>query len=249
MKAKETIDVVITATLRPELLYQTLKSFTDKLLPALKCRAIINVDPVGIKGVTQKEVVDVCREFFSNTLSNTPKRASFPHAFKWAWSQARAPWVFHLEDDWELVRLIDLDAMINLFNKYENLVVLRLPYKVAGTSDMKNWNLFFPWNGEFFECPKDQILRAGMCGHPSLIRGSFVRKAAVRVAQDKNPEKQFHHRNSELKRLQEGCRFGVFAQPGDPIAIVDIGRGWLEANGLGKKGTKAFFTEWEEVNP
>jgi hypothetical protein len=43
-------------------------------------------------------------------------------------------------------------------------------------------------------------------------------------------------------------RYGVYAKPNDPPAILDIGRKWMVENKLRKRGNKAWFTQWEEDN-
>ena len=110
---------------------------------------------------------------------------------------------------------------------------------------MKNWKYFYPFNGEFFECPKHLRREVGFCGHPSLIRGEFVQNIAPYLDQEKNPEKQFHHGRPELMQEIDCWRYGVFAEPNQPPAIRDIGRKWMIQNKFKKAGSKAFFTQWE----
>jgi hypothetical protein len=155
--------------------------------------------------------------------------------------------VFHLEDDWELVRKIDLNEMITILNNNPDLLLLRLPQFHSKAHEMKNWNLFFPWNGEFFECPAEIRVSQGFCGHPSLIRGAFVQKTAPYIDITKNPEKQFHHGPQEIINEVAQWRFGVFSQPNMPPAIHDLGREWAAQTNWRKKGSKAWFLEWEEV--
>lgn len=240
------IDITITATRRAEILSRTLASFKKNLFqgaPALAL-AIINIDPVGpdpIPGLARA----AARKFFPAVLARAPRQASFPKAFKWVWSQTTSDFVFHLEDDWELLRPIDLDRMIEVMDHNPDLAILRLPWKRTDADSMKNWKYFFPWNGEFFECPEHLKREIGFCGHPSLIRGEFVRNAARLLDDTKNPEKQFHHGAEALLREVDKWRYGVFAEPNEPPAIRDIGREWMIENGWQKAGNKAHFTSWE----
>lgn len=241
------LDIVMTATIRPEVLDKTLESFMRNMFSSANCRLIINIDPVGRKDVTQDDVLDVARKYFSSIFFNTPDVANFPAAFKWAWSMAGTEYVFHLEDDWDLGRPIDLQDMVAIFGRHENLAILRLPYTRSTEDNIKTWNRFFPWNGDYYACPNGERASLGMCGHPSLIRGKFIKRTWPFIDILKNPEKQFHHGSPGLIAEVLNWQYGIYAKPGEPPAIRDIGRRWLNANGLRKRGSKAFFTEWEEV--
>jgi len=239
------VDVTITAVKRPKLLERTLESFWDKCfgLSHNQFRAVINVDPVGEPGAAE-ETVDVCREYFKEVIWRCPKVASFGHAFVWVWSKAVTPFIFHLEDDWELTRTIDFDRMIAIMENNTNLALLRLPAFPTAAETAKQWNVFYPWNGTFFECPIEQRAATGFAGHPSLIRTLFARQALLFLEVGKNPEKQFHYR-SDLKDLALKWRFGVYSNQSSPAAIVDIGRDWIKDQPWKKAGDKSFFTHWE----
>ena len=250
------IVITTTATLRPDILERTLSSFrqymfTDDILRRIRVEMVINIDPAGPGDV--REVMDVPGRYFSVIATRNPVQAGFPAAFRWAWSKAAeslsALYVFHLEDDWILSRPIDVLDMIRVLESNPDLAVLRLPAFHAGTETMKNWNLHFPWNGSFYECPEDLKITAGFCGHPSLIRMEFVKNSAHLLEGDRNPEKQFHRGGPpELLREVLRWRYGVYASPGSLPAIRDIGREWMVKNNLSKAGSKAFFTHWERYN-
>lgn len=245
------IVITMTATRRPEILERTLASFRENMFTDETPDLILNVDPVGPGDL--RKVMRTARKYFPVTACRVPGRPSFPAAFKWAWlqaSQAReAEFVFNLEDDWELLRPVDLEGMTATLRSSKDLAILRLPAFPAGWEHMKNWNLFYPWTGAFFECPEDLRITAGFCGHPSLIKIAFVRAAAPLLDDTRNPEKQFH-RGGPAALIEEVVRwrYGVFAEPGDGPAIRDIGREWMAKAGLQKAGNKAFFTHWEEAH-
>lgn len=238
------LDVTITACVRPDLLMKTLDSFFLNLLWQADCRIIINVDPVGWSD-DPETMEKVCRYYSSEVISNFPDRPGFGKAFKWAWDQAETDYVFHLEDDWKLLRKVSLSSMVEILEKNSDLASLRLPQFKTDGEKMKNWNLFFPWNGQFYECPKELRIGGGFCGHPSLIKGVFVQRCRILIDENKNPEKQFHTGNKELVAEHLRWRYGVYAYPGDSNYIEDMGRKWVEYNGWKKKGSKAYFTVWE----
>ncbi|MBW2044792.1 MAG: hypothetical protein JRI96_07875 [Deltaproteobacteria bacterium] len=240
------IEILMTATRRPEVVERTLRSFKTNLFQKIPAKVIINIDPVG-PGKT-KDTLDVVGKYFRVESVNLPEVPHFGRAFKWVWSQAEAEMCFWLEDDWELLFPIDLFRMIKIMDSNQNLAILRLPWRPVGTGYSKNWKWFFPWNGEFFECPQEIRRQVGFCGHPSLVRGKYVRKTVRFLNPEKNPEKQFHHGNPELLFEIDRWRYGVFAQPGQGPSIRDIGREWMIDNGYRKAGTKAFFTQWRQID-
>lgn len=239
------IDITMTATRRAAVLDRTLRSFKDNLIRNHPARLIINIDPVGPD--TDKAVTDVAYCYFNQLLVFSPDTSSFPKALKRVWSEAGAAFIFHLEDDWEMLSPVDLNDMLDIMNNFSKLAVLRLPFKPQDVGYMKNWKYLFPWNGRFFNCPAVHKREVGFCGHPSLIRREFVQAVTPYLDDTKNPEKQFHHGPPEIMAEIDKWSFGVYGKPNGPALIRDIGREWMIKNGYQKSGSKAFFTQWEKV--
>lgn len=235
----------MTAVRRMGILERTLRSFKEGLFKDHDCRLIINVDPVG-EEIESLKVVLLCEEFFPVFKFRCPNVPSFPSAFKWVWLQTENDFVFNLEDDWELVVPVNLDNMVALMRERPRLAVLRLPKWRTDIQSSKNWSTFFPWNGSFFECPAGKRAEMGFCGHPSLLRGDFVRKTAASILESANPEKQFHY-NRAITREVLNYDFGVFSAQNSPPAIVDIGGSWRGQNGWKKAGNRAHFVSWCRV--
>jgi len=240
------LDVLITATKRPDVLAKTLDSFKRNLFKDAPVTVFLNVDPVG-SNCDPQVLLEIVLAYFPNVVWRNPAVPDFAKAFKWCWMKSSSDWVFHLEDDWELVRPVDLGKLISILEKNKDLALLRLPFFYSGEDSMKNWNKFFPWNGEFYECPKEMRQGVGFCGHPSLIKGEFVRSIAPHLSEESNPEKQFHHINTKVINEVLKWRYGVYGVPISPPFLKDLGRKWMVQNNLKKKGSKAFFTTWEEV--
>jgi len=244
------IDVLIPATLRPDVLNETLASFRRNLfmLRLPYCyRAWINIDPVGMEGVSQRDMIRIAGRSFPGFSYRLPDQPHFGRAFHWLWTRPVGDYVLYLEDDWVLDAPVDLENMIYIFDVEPDLAVLRLPWRPTGLDSMKNWKFSFPWTGRYFECPLDARREVGFCGHPSLIRGDFVRAIGPLLDPERNPEKQFHHGSEAMMAEIDRWRYGVFGQPNHPAAIRDIGRAWMVRQGLAKAGSKAFFTEWERI--
>lgn len=249
------IEILITATLRPEILDKTLRSFRQNLFRNLPARVIINVDPVGTG--TVNEVLMVVNNFFQIKAVNLPETPHFGRAFQWVWSNAEADVCFHLEDDWQLLRPMSLTHMIEILFAVPDLATLRLPWRPVGQVSSKQWKFYFPWTeirsepggfkGGFFECPRRDRQEVGWCSHPSLVRGVFVKKCAKLLDPKVNPEKQFHGGNDKLVKEVLKWRYGVYSQKNQPEAIRDLGRDWMIQEGYRKKDNKAWFINWRRA--
>lgn len=240
------IDITMTACKRPEIIERTLSSFRERMFDGSE-RLIINVDNAGLDNISQYDIVELARRYFSKITYRTPKNPSFPDAFKWVWLQAKADYIFHLEDDWELLQPVDVTEMLSVMSKNKDLVELRLPDKKSNSDKLKSWNKFIPWNGEFFEVPESLKFSVGHSGHPTLIRGVFVKKVATYIDGSRNPEKQFHGNNFRITEELKKWRIGAYGGPDRPPFVRDIGRRWMVNNGFRKHGSKAYFTQWERT--
>ena len=249
------IAITMTATLRPTILRKTLNSFCSNCFNMDEV-LIINIDPVGIHDTEHMCVTDtiecIISEYWSrrNSILYTPLHASFPAAFKRVWQKAAQTdfdYIFHLEDDWQLLRGVDLSDMIHLMEENEDLMILRLSQFPTGQNRTKNWNKWLYWTGEFFESKPEEKGLLGFCGHPSLIKREFV-EAALKVLDGiHNPEKQIKGHNKIMKPLYDKGRFGVYSPQNCGPTVMDIGRPWMVKNGFKKQGDKANFTQWEKV--
>ena len=240
------IDITMTATRRPEIIEQTLSSFEKNLFEGHDAELILNIDPVGPGNPL--DVLELAGRHFPVKALRTPREASFPKAFQWAWSMAEAQYVFHLEDDWLLTRPVDLRKLMAIL-EIKKIASVRLPAFPAGPETMKNWNKVFMWTGRYYAPPEGEEW-LGFCGHPSLIRGRFVQECAHLIDTSLNPEKQFHSGNPSLNEEFRKWKYVVYGEPANPPApplVVDIGRGWIEKSGWRKAGSKAWFTAWEKA--
>jgi hypothetical protein len=242
------LDITMTAVRRPEILKRTLNSFFKNLYSMAydKCRIIVNIDPIG-DSIASFTMCDIISAYAPRYIISLPLESSFPRAFKWTWEQVTAPWVLHLEDDWELLEPVDLASMIDMMERHKNLASLRLPFFDSTAKSMKNWNLQFPWNGEYFACPIELRQQAGFAGHPSLLRGEFVRNCVPLLDDTINPEKQFHSGNAPLVTEVLNWEYGVWGKPNSKKVLADIGSAWRTENKFQKAGSKAFFTQWEKI--
>jgi hypothetical protein len=238
------IDICITATKRPELLTRTLESFEKNLFKDLKkFRAVINIDDAGPKERKAREVLYLCKKKFGEVVHRYGTQPHFGRAFHWVWSNSSSDLMFHLEEDWELLVSVDLEKYMAMFKKHKKLAHLRLSW-VKTTKTCKNWRSQFPFNGDFFECPKNVRGSVGWCGHPSFNDKRFVKKVLKFLNPNQNPEKQIK-KGGDIGKILNSWRFGVYSSQNSSAQIRDIGRLWMAKNGFKKREPKYFFTQWD----
>ena len=222
------IDITTSATIRPGLLNATLSSFRDNLLNDNHTyRLIINVDPVGEEDKTADDVIEVAKSHFDNVVSRAPKTSCFAGAVIWCWSQVESDLVFHLEDDWVMIRPIDLDKMLRTIAEFTNFDSFRLAKQNQKGSGK-----------EIRVKPYDRLSL-----NPVFIRKKFIQKAVRHMSPDKNPEKQLRAVDPECGKFIKKTSHGVYVEQGSGIMVRDIGREWMDNHGVYVKPTG--FLQWK----
>lgn len=236
------IDITTTATLRPELLEKTYESFTKYLFKKpYDYRVIINIDPVG-GNKTVDDVIKVVHRFFPTSKINTPSEPNFAKAWKWCWSQVEADFIFHLEEDWLLLREVDIDIMLSILTNNKDLAALRM-MKMNVPTNLNFFRSKYIDKGNFL-LSEDNSVAFG--GNPQLIKGDFVKQSCVYLREDANPEKQFRKSSDPLwLEVVSKWDYGVYARPRDKQMIMDLGRPWMDQNNFEKNGG-AFFLMWKK---
>lgn len=111
------ISFCTTATCRPEILDKTYFSFKKYLnINFSKLTLYINIDPLP-DTKKRSEVIDVSKSYFGTVVSNEPDSPNFTRAINWLWSTANTPYIFHLEDDWELLDFVDVNDVLKLLSQ------------------------------------------------------------------------------------------------------------------------------------
>lgn len=207
------IDIVTTATLRPELLRLTYKSFHRKLFYKYKsCRLIINIDPLPSPDQALfEEVLLVCREWFSEVVFRYPEVPSFPAAVQWAWGQVKTPIFFHLEDDWLLLRPVDPLLVSQYFSQQNGLAEVTL-------NPSKNR-------------PEDP----GLALRPSFFRQDFISAALPLFNLLEDPEKQWR-KHIEMGGVLDQWKFRHYGEIGEGHYVRDMGALWRKMYALEKWG-------------
>lgn len=240
------IDITMTAVIRPTILEETLNKIFEHVChgDSSNFRLIINIDPIG-ENTKPMKIIKIAEMKFSNIIYNIPKTPSFPKAVLWVWKQATAPFIFHWEDDVNILRSIDIENMITILNTHDDLSSLRL-YK-ADVPLKKSFDTFsckWRYNKDGFFIADDWKKQFGL--NPILIKKEFVEEAILRMRDDYNPEKQFRYSQEYMRPLIKKWKYGIYAKPGDK-RLIDGRKGqrWKDVYGLNKPVGKT-FVEWEK---
>ncbi|MSU42240.1 MAG: hypothetical protein EXS28_11100, partial [Pedosphaera sp.] len=205
------LDVVVVATLRPALLGLTLHSFYKYFLHQFKAtRLILNVDPVGERGVSQKDLVDIAHRYSNLVISRMPAEPSFAKAVQWGWSQVASPFFLHLEDDWLLTKPVRWQTMAQRFDNAKTLASVRL-------------NLTR-------NPPNNPPAHAGLSLNPCLIRSECIRQILPHFDWKKDPEKQFGSSNSFTHPIMQRWAFEYYGKPREAAYVIDTAKKWRRAH-------------------
>lgn len=230
------IDLCIVAGRRPELLQQTLRSFSEKIFSKLSITACyLNIDPVFGNHAAGYETANVVRQFFPNASVNMPSSANFSAAVKHVWCQTQSDFVFHLEDDWTADHALS-DDIFSYFDAPRTM-------QVSFNHWHKHWN--FRRDGEFHYAKKEKRFlffkyktrrsHPFFTTSPSILRGTFARQAGALLDSRYDPEKQFYHGvNPDLEAFVRPFQNYIYTKS-KPYIITDTGRGWREERRIEKR--------------
>ena len=222
------IDITMTATIRPSILDKTLSSFCANLFKDTdRCNLILNIDNIG-EEKPREEVLKVASKYFKNIIVNYSVEPNFSKAVIWAFSQTTEKYVFNLEDDWILLKPINIDLMIECLEKYYSLVSLRLNKDKLESQKS---------TGDYILSPLNMLSL-----NPTLFKGDFIRSVYPLMNPNLNPEKQLRkdHKTERGKYIAK-WNYGIYTKETSSIVIIDIGRNWIKKTKYFKDGN---FINW-----
>jgi len=209
------LDITMTATIRPEVVNLTLKSFFKRFLYQIEnVRLIINIDPIGDERHDANDVIIVCKKYFQNIIVNTPNTASFPKAAKWCWEQIESEFFLHLEDDWLLRKNINSKSVFELMSKND---------------EIKSVRFFLSKNKKTNLSDNRYCYSNGFSLNPSIVRTSFIKEILKRFDTDLDPEKQFSDLVNDNK-----IKFILYGNKTDGNYTIDIGKKWRKLQNFDK---------------
>ena len=230
MGNKISLEFTTTACNRPKILESTYKSYTTRLknVDFKNSTLYINVDPTPHSD-NIIEVIDIANKYFGNVIEYVPEKPNFAAAVLWCFNQVKGDLFFHLEDDWNLMKDVDIHKMVKLLGKDNIQCLLN-----------KTPNLI----------PPREI------GEPAFIPGlsskKYIQKYLPLMDDLSNPEAQIKNIFRKNKKFQKNKSINI--DPNNEFSR-DIGRIWLQQNGLERdyenqrtkeKGKWTPWTTWKK---
>ena len=245
------IDVTMTATLRRDIIIKTLSSFKRMFTPDHEYTLYINIDPIG-EGIIPEEIYLIARQYFKKVIPNYPKTPGFCNAFKWCIENTTADIIFHLEDDWELLRPFNINSLLHIMDLHPSLGAIRLNRGFAILKDNHTINLKTSMGDRFEKFAIfNNLLRLGYVVHPDVsfnpgvFNGKYIRKVSQYIVPPENPEDQFlkMHLNKEWDKIPN-LLHAIYIGDGFEIVTRDIGRSWMDDSKYEKSDSGFIF--WKE---
>jgi len=220
------VDFTCTAMPRPEVFKRMIVSLRKNIsgIRLSDCSLFLNVDPSPGEPSDGPgaEAVFSLSSVFRNTFSRFAGDANFAAAVRWCLGQSAADYVFHLEDDWLFEKPFDIADMIEAMESHD-VDVVNLRAYMWPASDRR------------------------ICLSPGLWRGDAARLVASRLTDDANPEKQLRpiaddNPDGGRHKGLAGIRFPLDTHH---IVIRDIGRKWMQREGVKKDEDSPHWNCWE----
>ena len=129
------IDVIVTGSSRPDLLEKTVNSFLDRLKTTRGFRFLLHED--CIFEVESEESIEWAKYslLFDETILSKP-HVGLGEGIRILLQKVKSPFLIYLQDDWELEREVDLDALIQAFE--ENNCINHVHFNKYKTSGSMN---------------------------------------------------------------------------------------------------------------
>jgi hypothetical protein len=233
--ARNELDLCIVAGRRPDLLRQTLESFSASVFSNFCIRGVIvNIDPIFGARDDETGCVKCVISHFPQAEICIPETPGFAAAVKRLWSATKSDYVFHLEDDWIALTAVDEEIL----RPFSDPSVMQVSFHTAD----QNWDI--PRKGHLHRRNeyarllgiKIPLFRTfpKFTTSPSILRGDFARKAAALMDASLDPEKQFYSGvNPQLERLAAPHKNYIFSPERVPV-IRDKGREWRDSRNIRK---------------
>jgi glycosyltransferase involved in cell wall biosynthesis len=243
-KGEDKIDILMVATLRPDILKRTLDSWCKNMLTDRnRYRLVLHIDAIG-EDCKPEEILNIAKSYFSDIKYKINlKDFSHSKAFQWTWDQAETEYVLMIDDDWELLKEIDINNLITVHRKLKDLANLRLPKmpipKMTGELKYKGQGRgYVSMFKGVTKCDYVYHKRAliatkkynQMTINPTLYKGSFIKEIRQYLDVTKDPELQFKLRgkNKKVEDIINKWDIGMYATFGETPYVKDIGREWMK---------------------
>ena len=238
----KTIDIVMTAAFRPEILSQTLFSLKRNLIWDGKFRLIIDIAPVpaveeSLVVPTQCSLVNLAKSYFPCTLSRMLLDSPQADALKWTWKNATSDYILQWEDDWELTKKVDLEKMLTCFLPKTGMMYFDragksvLDYSgYVGAFRLRSNNVW------------ERIKGKSLGGPPALLKREYAHRALSFV--DGTTCLDLLAARTDVQEFLSEWEIAVYlGEHGQASLVKDIGKAWKKEQGITmKKNTKRGVT-------
>jgi len=176
-------------------------------------------------------LIKIAKKYFGEVKYNLPDVANFAAAVNWTWKNAETDYIFHLEDDWQLIQKVPINTLLLEFDKNPNLlqIILRA------------------YRYNYVTCALS----------PSIIHRRMYSAIGGNLKEDLNPEAQLRGERHGIVMPSRGRkgfphRGKIMVYPGKnrKIILKDLGRAWIRKTKYIKNGggKKARFLTWDTKN-
>lgn len=231
------IELTVVAARRNALLRDTLNSFHARMFRNFRFdRVSVNIDPLWGDQKEESECVATVKSLFPNAVIYTPEKANHCSAVKRLWTNSQSQFLFHMEDDWNLLENID-PSILNLFSD-PKIAQVSLMTKEKNWARSRRGDFHFvkrrPKLFGIIPSPFRKTIPA-FTTSPSFIRGDFARHWAHLLDEAFDPEKQGYSQvNAPLERFTANYRNYIYSGKHFDNLIIDTGRDWRAARHIEK---------------
>jgi len=228
MSHEDKITFCTTGMLRPGILEKTYSSFSKNLtgIDLKKCHLILNIDPLPAKNNNDKKkksITNIANKYFGKVEINWSKKANHTNAVKTVWSKVTTPYIFHLQDDWELKKKVNINDMMKVMeddDKIHEVMLMRKCNKCPNRVGFPPCLL----SEKFFK------------GLPELFNSNMACEYQMQRIFAGDPKFPKHPSG-----LDHSCLM-FFPSKKTPV-IIDIGRAWMKKSGY-VRGKHDKFITW-----
>lgn len=238
------IDITMIATMRPEVITQTLGSITQYVKCKSGLRLILDVAPVGVdEGVNQEDIVAIAKEIMGdeNVIARTRKVSLQAEAQRWVWSRSESEHVLQWEDDWVATRTVNLDNIIPLFDEFPDTAMVFIDR--VGKS-VRNYQ---GYHGMFRNVKRNvyrRIKHKNFGGPPAVICRPFIVGVCNHIKDDESLD--ITCRTKAGQKFLKDWEFLVYST--SPHGMVsDIGKMWRAQHGLKMSKKTKYGVRWEKI--
>lgn len=225
------IDITMTAIdLRPEILEETLISLVKNLVYNKPLRLIIDNAIGSYTPFKHYNLYEVANTYFDNThltyrMIEDSKQAE---AIRWMWSRSDSDFVLHWEDDWVLIKKLDLNLVKDLFKIFPGTGMIYFDRYQKSVLDYPGYKgVFTKVFNSFYYREEGKSLG----GPPALLRKDY--KESVLTIMKDTECLDITSRTKKAQELLKKWDIGVYTgESGRGNLVKDIGKAWRDSKGL-----------------